>query len=334
MQTIIVSLLVFCAVVFIHEFGHFAAAKLTGIKVHEFAIGMGPKLFGRKKGETLYAVRAVPLGGFVRMEGEDEESEEEGSFSTKPVKSRMAVVLAGAFMNFVLAIAAFMVYFMMMGSPLDTNTVGEVVPNEPAYQAGIEAGDRIVEIDGKSVDSWQDIIEALSGKSGSVNIEVERDGKEQSFNIETKTEDGRQIIGIVREVDKSFSAAFKSSLSMFKEMIGAMFEFIGRLFTGGVSTEEVSGPVGVFYVVGQAAKSGLASVLLITGFISVNLGFFNLLPIPALDGSRFLFLLIEAVRGKKMDPEKEGMVHVAGFLILISLTIFITYKDVMRFLIK
>lgn len=333
MQTIIISLIVFCVVVLVHEFGHFVVAKMVGIKVHEFSIGMGPKIFGKTKGETLYSLRALPLGGFVRMEGEDEESFEEGSFSTKPIKSRMAVILAGAFMNFILALVVFIIYFMMVGAPLNTNKIGNVIPNQPAYNSGIKAGDIVIRIDDKTVENWEDISKELKNKK-EVKVIIERQNEEKEIVVKPRTEENRQIIGIMREVDKSFLTSIKSSFNMFKEMIVLMFQFIGRLFTGNVTTDEVSGPVGVFYVVGQAAKNGLASVLLITGFISVNLGFFNLLPIPALDGSRFVFLLIERIRGKKLDPKKEGMVHIAGFLILILLTIFITFKDITRLFLK
>ncbi|MDO5707991.1 MAG: RIP metalloprotease RseP [Andreesenia angusta] len=334
MQTIIVALLVFCIVVFIHELGHFAVAKFVGIKVHEFSIGMGPKLFGKKKNETEYSLRAIPLGGYVRMEGEDEESDDEASFGNKPVISRMAVILAGAFMNFVLAIVVFLIYFMIMGSPIDSNIIGDVLPNEPAQIAGVRPGDEIVRIDGKNIDDWQDISKTITEGKNSVDVQVKRGNEIKDLNIDIKEDNGKKIIGIVKQVDKSFTKAVSSSGMMFKDMIKAMFEFLGRLFTGGVSSSEVSGPVGVIYVVGEAAKSGFANVLLITGFISVNLGFFNLLPIPALDGSRFAFLLIEAIRGKKLDPNKEALVHVFGFILLISITIFITYKDILKFVIK
>lgn len=330
MLTLVATLLVFCLVVVVHEFGHFAVAKISGVKVNEFAIGMGPKIIGKKRGETEYSLRAIPLGGFVRMEGEDESSDDARSFNNKPVASRMAIILAGAFMNFVLAFAVFTIYYASTGTY--TAKLDEVKTDYPAYQAGIRSGDEIVEIEGKKVDSWNEIYDRISSSdSKSLSIKADRDGQLLTFEVEPKLEDGKSLIGITPRIEKSLATSVKQSGSTLVTMVEMMFEFIGGVFTGAVSTDEVSGPVGVFHLIGEATKSGFMYLLFITGFISVNLGFFNLLPIPALDGSRFVFLLVEAVRGKKMDPEKEGLVHIIGFVLLIALTIFITYKDILKF---
>ncbi len=330
MVTVLISLIVFGLVVLVHEFGHFAVAKLSGITVHEFSIGMGPKIFGKKSGDTSYSLRAIPLGGYVKMEGEDEESESEGSFSSKSIPKRMAVILAGAFMNFVLAFVVFVIYFMIIRTPI--NTIGEVIDGSPAQNAGIVQNDIITEIDGKKIDDWQGVTKAVSESSNKeIVIKVERNGVEKTIQTEPEIKEGRKIIGIVPATKLSLIDSVKNSVKLLFEMIKMMFEFIGRAIRGGVSTDEVSGPLGVYHAIGTAAKAGLIQIILITGFLSVNLGFFNLLPIPALDGSRFVFLLIEAIRGKKLDPQKEGLVHIIGFTLLIGFTIFITYKDILKF---
>lgn len=330
MVTILIALIVFGLVVIVHEFGHFAVAKLSGITVHEFSIGMGPQVFSKKSGDTKYSLRALPLGGYVKMEGEDEDSESEGSFSSKSIPKRMAVILAGAFMNFVLAFVVFIIYFMIIGTPI--NTVGEVIDNSPAQHAGLLENDVIKEIDGIKISDWNGVTTAVSdSKTDEIEIKVDRNGEEKIIKTETEISEGRKMVGIVPATKFSLVESVKNSFKLLFEMIKMMFDFIGRAIRGGVSTDEVSGPLGVYHAIGTAAKAGLIQIILITGFLSVNLGFFNLLPIPALDGSRFVFLLIEAIRGKKLDPRKEGLVHMIGFTLLIGFTIFITYKDILKF---
>ena len=329
MLTIIIALIVFGLVVTVHEFGHFITAKLVGITVEEFSIGMGPQIFSKSSSGTKYSLRAIPLGGYVKMEGEDESSESEGSFSSKSIPKRMAVILAGAVMNFVLAYLVFVVYFSMVGT--QTNSIGTVMEGTPAYSAGIEVNDEIKEINGNSTESWDDITKAIRS-SGTDNLEIKvlSNNTEKVINAEVVEMDGVKTLGIKPLMEKSLVSSLEESFKLLFEMVKMMFDFIARALSGGVTTNEVSGPIGIYNVIGQAAKAGVIQIILITGFISVNLGFFNLLPIPALDGSRFLFLLIEAIRGKKIDPEKEGLVHLIGFFVLISFTIFITYKDILR----
>lgn len=331
MQTAIAAIFVFCLVVVVHEFGHFMMAKLSDVKVNEFSVGMGPRIFGKKYGETEYSVRAIPIGGYVRMEGEDEDSDDERSFNNKSIKARMGIILAGAIMNFILAFLVFAIYFMVMGSP--TNTIDSVQVGLPASQAGLEKGDSIVEVEGIEIETWRDISRVIEGHGDSqIEVVVERDGNRITKEMVPElSENNRLLIGITPSLERSILESLRQSGIMLVTTIGMMFEFLSRLLTGGVSSEEVSGPVGIVYIIGEAAKLGFINVLYFTGFISVNLGFFNLLPIPALDGSRAMFLLLEAVRGKPIDPEKEGTIHIIGFLLLISLSIFITYKDIVKF---
>lgn len=324
MQTVIAAIFVFMLVILVHEFGHFAVAKLVGIKVNEFSIGMGPQVFQTEKGETKYSLRLLPIGGYVSMEGEDEDSEDERGFSNAPILSRISVIIAGAMMNFLLAIVVFSIISYNVGEP--TNIIGEVQEGMPAYEAGILKNDELIEIDGNKVDSWESLVENIEGKS-KLNLRVKRDGEILNLEMETIEEDGRQLIGIIPQREKSMNFGFKSGFVMTKDMIVDMFSFFGMLFRGEVGSESLSGPVGIIGEINNAAKLGFLNLLALVGLISVNLGFFNLIPLPALDGGRLFFLVIELIRGKPVDPEKEGMVHLIGFALLMGLMIFVTYKD-------
>ncbi|WDV47732.1 RIP metalloprotease RseP [Clostridiaceae bacterium M8S5] len=333
--TILATIFAFLLVVLVHEFGHFAVAKLVGIKVHEFSIGMGPKLFSRKNGETQYSLRALPIGGYVKMEGEDEDSKDPKSFSNKSIPARMAVLVAGAFMNFVLAIVIFIMLSYSSGVP--TTIIDKVQDNTPAKTAGLEAGDKIVSINGVETKEWEDVLQIVGkNKNKPMDITVLRNGVEIKKELTPiYNEEGKKyIIGILSRQEKSLVKATKQGFKDTFTMLGKMFDFFGRLVRGNVKSNEVSGPVGIINTIGKAANHSFMAVLLITGIISVNLGFFNLLPIPALDGGRLIFLIIEAVRGKPINPEKEGIVHFIGFVLLIILMLAVTYKDVIYLWIK
>ncbi len=330
MLTAIAAIFVFLLVVVIHEGGHFSVAKLVGIKVNEFAIGMGPKLFQKTKGETTYTLRALPIGGYVKMEGEDEESDDPRGFSKVSVWSRIAVVSAGAIMNFVLAIVVLSIVAFAMGHP--TTTIDKVLAGSPAMEYGVKSGDKIVSIDGVEIKDWNQIVDTInsSDTSKELSINVNRDGTIIPLQVKPMLEDERVVIGIVPESEKSFIKSIGSGFKDTWYFLKLMFNFIGMLFQGQVSTNDLAGPVGVINVIGDQAKLGFINLLYILGFISVNLGFFNLLPIPALDGSRIVFLLVEALRGKPVDPKKEGFIHLIGFVFLISLMLLVTYKDLIR----
>ncbi len=330
MLTAIAAIFVFLLVVVIHEGGHFSVAKLVGIKVNEFAIGMGPKLFQKRKGETIYTLRALPIGGYVKMEGEDEDSDDPRGFSKVSVWSKIAVVSAGAIMNFVLAIVVLSIVAFSLGLP--TTTIEEVLVDSPAMEYGVLPSDKILSIDGVEINEWNEIVDTINSSETSkmLNIDVLRDGEIISLQVKPVVDDKRVVIGIVPKSERSF---FKSIEAGFKDtwyFLKLMFNFIAMLFQGQVSTNDLAGPVGVINEIGNQAKMGFLNLLYILGFISVNLGFFNLLPIPALDGSRIVFLLIEAIRGKPVDPKKEGFIHFLGFVFLISLMLLVTYKDLIR----
>ncbi|QIB26158.1 RIP metalloprotease RseP [Caloranaerobacter azorensis] len=332
MLTAVTAILVFFLVVIFHEFGHFIVAKLVDIKVHEFSIGMGPRLAKIKKGETEYSIRILPIGGYVRMEGEDEASNDLRSFNNRPILSRAAVLFAGAFMNFVLAIIVFSIIAYVIGVP--TTTINKVTPNFPAEISGLKSGDKIIQINDKPITKWEEIVSEINrGKNKELEITVLRENEKKKFIVKPvlDKQSNRLMIGIVPKSKKSVLYSIKIGIERTIFVIGMMFKFFQMLFQGNVSTKDVVGPVGIIYMVGEAARVGILNVLSLIGLISVNLGFFNLLPIPALDGSRLMFLLVEFIRKKPIEPEKEGFIHFIGFVFLMILMIIIAYKDIIRF---
>ncbi len=331
MLTAIAAIFVFLMVILFHEFGHFAVAKLVGIKVNEFSIGMGPKIFQKKKGETKYSIRALPIGGYVSMEGEDENSDDPRSFNRVPALSRIAVIAAGAIMNFVLAIIVFSIFSFNVGMP--TTTISEIQKNSPAEKVGIKSGDTILSINDKETKNWDSLAKNIS-ESGSKEIKVTilRGEEKKDYLVKPEiNEENKAIIGIVPAYEKSFVSSIKGGFQKTGFVLKMMFDFVKMVFRGKISTKDLSGPVGVIYTIGEVAKYGIINLLYLMGFISVNLGFFNLLPLPALDGSKIVFLLVEIIRGKPMNPEKEGFIHLVGFVLLIALMLVVTYSDIIRF---
>lgn len=331
MATILGSIIVFLLVVLLHEGGHFMAAKASDIKVNEFAVGMGPKIFQKKKGETLYTLRAIPMGGYCAMEGEDSHSQDSRSFGSAPVYKRMIVVVAGAFMNFVLAIVIFTITSLFLG--VQTTQVASLMDNMPAKSAGIMPGDRIVSIDNKETKTFAEIIDAINdSKNDQVEVKVLRDSINKEFKVNTfKDKEGRKLIGftpiIKRSLLTSISAGFKTTF----EVVKGVFKALSMLITGKAGLNNLSGPVGVIKTIGKSTEQGIISLLFITGLISANLGVINLLPIPALDGGKFVLLLVEAIRKKPVNEKFETFINLAGFVFLIGLMIFITvFVDLRR----
>jgi len=335
-MTILIALIIFSVLVMVHEAGHFLAAKKAGIKVEEFAIGLGPVIWKTQKGETVYSVRAFPLGGFNRMAGmEGPSNDEPRGFNRQPLHKRMGVIAAGSCMNFLLAIVLFIITFMVLGIPVDRNVIGKVEPGMPAARAGLMAGDKIVQINDITVNSWMEMVEVINRHpEEEISLLVERNDKKWEVTLTTKRdpERGVGIIGIGPTWERqgfwrSITLGFKQSLAITLLIISSLFQMI----TGQVAPDIV-GPVGIVQLVGQAATFGLANVLSFTALLSVNLGLINLLPIPALDGSRLIFLAFEGIRGRPVNAEKENFIHLIGFTMLIGLLVLITYKDILRLL--
>lgn len=331
-MTAVVAILVFGLLVFFHELGHFGVAKLVGIRVHEFAIGMGPKVLHLTKNETRYSIRAFPIGGFVRMEGEDESSESLDSFGNKTVRERISVIFAGPLMNFILGFLCFFLIFYSLGVP--STVIGEVIPDSPAEQHGLMPDDQVLVIDGQDIGSWDELVGMIAASEGQpIELVYRRNGEIVTHTIVPQIDEvsGRPLIGIIPGSERSVISAAQNSYQQSKMIFTEIMKFLQQLIRGQADTSDVAGPVGIINLVGQASRSGWMDVVGLAGLISINLGIMNLLPIPALDGSRIIFLLLEGLRGKPVDPEKEAMVHMIGITLLMVLMVVITYKDILTF---
>lgn len=342
MQTLIAAILIFGVIILVHEFGHYIVAKSTGVYVEEFSLGMGPKLIGKKKGETLYSIRALPLGGYCKMTGENAEENEdvprEQRFDNKPVWARMAIVVAGSLMNFLLAALIFVLIFSVIGVQQEySNQIGEVISGGVAESGGLKPGDRIIAINEAPTANWNEVTEIIHSHPGDeIKLEIQRgqdtftvvltprlDEKSQVGMIGIAPEEAPFVrIGFIEGIVKGFEETFR--------ITGLMIEQLVLLITGKVEAEGVAGPVGIIQLIGETAQYGFVYLANFTALISINLGLINMLPIPALDGGRFVFLLYEGLFRRRINPEKESLVHLIGFALLMLLMVFITYQDLTR----
>ena len=333
-MTLIYAVIIFCMLIFVHELGHFIVAKACGVKVNEFAIGMGPAIFKKQKGDTLYAVRILPIGGYCAMEGEDEDSEDERAFNNKPAWQRACVLAAGAFMNLLTAVILLIIIAFWSGQP--TTTVETVLSDSPAYEAGMEKGDEIVYVDGKKVEEWNDILEFIGQSSEkTAEIGILRDGENMTLTsaLVYDEEAGRNKVGISPEVEHSILPSISAGIKSTGQMTVMMVDIIKQLFTGDVSVSELSGPVGIVYAVNDTAKAGVIYVVYLAALLSLNRAIMNMLPFPALDGGRLLFLLIRKITGKRVTDEMEGKIHFVGIMLLMLLMVYVTWNDIVRFIV-
>ncbi|MFJ7980284.1 RIP metalloprotease RseP [Lysinibacillus xylanilyticus] len=418
MQTAIAFILIFGLLVFFHEFGHFLFAKRAGIMVREFAIGMGPKIYGKTHGETIYTLRLLPIGGYVRMAGEDMDGTElqpgyrvglivdednvvkkiifnqnnkqlpdllfleveradlenelfiEGydeeeklvrynvardcilvengketliapydrQFNAKTVGQRAMTIFAGPLFNFILAFIIYLLIGLFNGVPTYEPIITEVVENDPAAQAGMLAGDRVVGIDGQVVEKWQDLAAIVQDHPGeNINVTVDRNGQQVSLNMKVKEieQNGEKYgqIGVKYESPREFNPlkAVVYGAQETYNMTARIFELLGMLITGKFTIDALSGPVGIYKATEQVAQYGFMNLMNWAAMLSINLGIMNLLPLPALDGGRLLFFGFEAVRGKPIDRQKEGLVHFVGIVLLMILMVVVTWNDIQRF---
>ncbi|GAB0167130.1 RIP metalloprotease RseP [Lysinibacillus sp. CTST325] len=418
MQTAIAFILIFGLLVFFHEFGHFLFAKRAGIMVREFAIGMGPKIYGKTHGETIYTIRLLPIGGYVRMAGEDMDGAElqpgyrvglivdeenvvkkiifnqnnkqlpdllfleveradlekdlfvEGydeeeklvrynvardcilvengketliapydrQFNAKTVGQRAMTIFAGPLFNFILAFIIYMLIGLIHGVPTYEPIITEVVENDPAAQAGMLAGDKVVGIDGQVVEKWQDLAAIVQDHPGEdITVTVDRNG--QQVNLKMKVKEVKQNgdkygqIGVKYESPREFNPlkAVVYGAQETYNMTARIFELLGMLITGKFTIDALSGPVGIYKATEQVAQYGFINLMNWAAMLSINLGIMNLLPLPALDGGRLLFFGFEAVRGKPIDRQKEGLVHFVGIVLLMILMVVVTWNDIQRF---
>ena len=329
--TVILTLLMFAVVIFVHESGHLICAKACHIYVEEFSVGMGPLLGSFQKGETKYSLRALPIGGYCKMPGEDGESDHPNGFDKKNVPRRMLVVDGGALFNLIFAMVLFVVAFMIMGTPSEETVIGEVSQGYPAAEAGLLDGDRITAINGEEVSVWSDMTSLIRESDGTLTLSVDRDGTMMEVEVTpTVSEDGTKVIGIVssRANVSPFTAVKMGFLETY-EITKLILVSLWQMITGAIGVD-LAGPVGVGQMVGQAVSYGFLNFLVFIAVINVNLGIINLLPLPALDGSRLVFLMIEGIRRKPISRGVEGMIHFVGFALLMLLMVVITYFDIAR----
>ncbi len=330
----LVAILLFLVLILIHEFGHFIAAKLMGVRVNEFAIGFGPKLFSFKGKETEYFFKLIPFGGYCAMEGEDEESKDSRAFCNKKAWRRFVIVVMGAVFNLLLGL----ILIAIILAPADmfaSTTVAEFQNGAKSQSTGLMENDEILEVDGRRIYTTYDLSYAFTNiPDGKIDITVIRDGKEKllkDVTFDTESQDGISYLtldfkvwGIEKNVGTYITQTFKTALSYGTVIVRSLIDLIGGKY--GISA--VSGPVGITKTVADVASQNLMNVLPIMALITINLGIFNLLPLPALDGGRLLFILFEMIAGKPVPQKYESIVHAIGFVILIIFMVLVMAKDI------
>ncbi len=343
--TIAAAVFVFGLLVLVHEFGHFITAKMTGMRVDEFAIGFGPKLISKRYGETVYSLRAIPLGGFNDIAGMDPDNNTAGErgFCEKPILSRMIVILAGAAMNFLLPIMLFFVIFATLGvaKPSPDPIIGDVIPGMSAEKVGLKSGDIILGVNGQAVATWKDFTDKLKTVEAGQDIQLEYKRGEQvnSVTLTPKydAQKKRALVGVQSSIvyeSKTLSESFTMSVTHTKEITVAMIDAIANLFKEPSQTENLAGPIGIIQMSGQVAERGFIPLLNFAALLSINLGIVNLLPVPVLDGGHFVNLSIEAIRGKPLGAKAIAYTQRVGIALLLMLMLFATKNDIVRVFMK
>jgi regulator of sigma E protease len=352
MGTTLLSFVVVLGVlIFFHEFGHFLIARLFGVGVEKFSLGFGPRLIGKKIGRTDYRISAIPLGGYVKMVGEEPDAEVEPedipfSFTHKPVAKRMCIVAAGPLFNILLAVIIFFVIFLVSGTMILKPSVGTVREGSPALAAGIEAGDLITSIDSVPVSSWDDMTRIIGDSKGkTLKITVLRSDSEKVFHITPQLVPAKNIFG--EDIERfiiGISAsgdAFTKDLNPFQALSESLVQtykitelmviIIGKLVTGDISTDTIGGPIMIAKMAGDQARSGIENLIFFIALISVNLAIINLLPIPILDGGHLLFFSIEAVKGNPVSLKVREVAQQIGLFIILLLVVLVFYNDIFRY---
>ncbi len=339
---ILIAIIIFSFIIIFHELGHYSLARLCDVKVNEFQLGLGPRLFGIKRGETTWSLHLLPFGGACAMEGEDEASDDERAFNKKNVWQRIAIVFAGPFFNFILAYILAVVIIAVMG--FDVPVVTSVMDGYPAQEEGLEAGDRIVALDNYKVHFYREIaVYTYMHPGKEVNVTYDRDGQREQVRITPvyDKDSGRYILGMQSQRDYQkggILTTLKYGLYEIRYQIYITIQSLKMLVTRQIAMNEVSGPVGIVKVIGDTYESSVRdglmyvfmNLLSISVLLSANLGVMNLLPIPALDGGRLLIYLIELIRGKQMDETVEGYINTAGFMALMLLMVVILFNDIIK----
>ena len=340
-MTIIYFILVLTITIMVHELGHFICAKKAGVYVYEFSLGMGPKLISHKKGETDYSIRLFPIGGFVSMAGEDISDNQiapDRQLCNKSILVRFITMLAGITFNILLAIILLFIIGLFSGNPTKDTTINNIVSEYPISNTSIQIGDVITHIDNVKVSSYEDIALELTVKSGkNVNITVKHsDNTIETINVKPiYTERGDTSgysygFSLDTTREKGILNAIKYSFSQTKNLLVQMYRILYYLITGNLSLNNLSGPIGIFTIVGSAAKSGFLNIIYLIAYLCINVAVINLIPFPAFDGGRALFLIIEKIKGSKVNPKIENTIHTIGFVLLMILMLFVSYNDIVR----
>ncbi len=345
--SIIGVIVVFSIMIISHEFGHFFMAKKMGVKVEIFSFGFGPKIASIKRGGTEYVLSAIPFGGYVKMAGDELAGKLEGKeweFYSKPIYKRFNIIAAGPIVNYVLGFIFFCAVFML-GAPVATSRIGSTLSGYPAEKAGIIEGDRILEIDGKGVKYWDEVLAAIHDrKEGNINLLIERNSEKRKITVEGKSEDAKDIlgrplrrtmIGIAPSDEVAFvKYGFFKSIEMGAGTVWKItvitYQAVWGMIIGAVSVKAMAGPIGIFAMTGKAASMGLIYLLHISAFISVSLAIFNLLPFPILDGGHILFLAIEKIKGKPVSRKAQELAQNIAFTLLIAFVLFVTWNDILN----
>lgn len=333
MKTAILAILLFCIMIFPHELGHFIAARRVGVKVNEFAFGMGPAIWKKQGPETLYSIRLFPVGGFCAMEGEDEESNEPRAFGNKKPWQKIVVLAAGSFMNIICAIVIMSLVIGIMG--FTTTVVGQVTEDLPAKAAGILEGDKLLKIDDTEIEQWTDVSKALQASGGEeVVVTLERDKQVETVSVVPQLTEGVDaqgyVLGVTCKISHNPFMAVVDGAQSTWNMTKMMFSALGQLFTGKAGVDELSGPVGMINMVSQTTEYGFWYYGFLTALICVNLAIINLLPLPALDGGRIIFVIYTMITGKTVSEKVEGAIHMVGMVLLLALMVFVTMNDITR----
>ena len=340
LMTIAAAIFVLGLLVLAHELGHFATAKWTGMRVDEFAIGFGPKIWSVTRGETTYSVRAIPLGGFNDIAGMDPSQKDTDGrgFCDKSIPARMLVIIAGSAMNVLLPILLFfgVIYFNGYSEPSNEPVFGQVVEDYPAAHAGLMVGDRVLEVNGATIETWKDFSKTLDAleENQSITLKYERDGQASEVTLTPVHEGSRNLIGVKSNsittypgVIESMGLAVERTIAFIVMMLSALVDLIAS-----PSQADVSGPIGIAQMAGQAASFGFASLMSFAALLSLNLAIINMLPVPALDGGHFVTLMLEALRGKPLTPKALMYTQRIGVALMLLLMLVATKNDIVRVL--